>query len=440
MSHNKARPSPAAAASSSSSSSSHSVNSAALQDQLIRSLDLNLNPVRSNRRRTTQPSRQPRPNAEAPAGSWTCEACTLVNPGGTSCCQACGGPFRTGGQQQPPADGEYAERPTLAQMRGLAPPPPKKLTERQWVDVEFNAMVRGDANGTCSICFNDFSSGDQVILDCSHTFHAECIRSFEKFLRAKQRTCPMCRHASYQKKVTDVGMILHRVKCATKMQGQIRGFVGRCKYRAMLKRHYAEGGDGKEVNSERRRDFYAAEIGTLGDRLAATVEEKEDSIEDLFKEFDANLAVSRHLFSEAGAGGAPPPPAAPASPPPPPPAKPALGPMEWLSVWNSTTKRSGVHECGICLCACDIPAVPAPSALAGVAPPSASSEMALLSCTHVFHQKCILSFEQFNIYEGVNLCPICRTDYKRIGVGEVLAIEYGVKYGDARYIPKDAGT
>lgn len=62
----------------------------------------------------------------------------------------------------------------------------------------------------------------------------------------------MCRHASYQKKVTDVGMILHRVKCATKMQGQIRGFVGRCKYRAMLKRHYAEGGDGKEVNSERR--------------------------------------------------------------------------------------------------------------------------------------------------------------------------------------------
>lgn len=95
-----------------------------------------------------------------------------MNPGGTSCCQACGGPFRTGGQQQPPADGEYAERPTLAQMRGLAPPPPKKLTERQWVDVEFNAMVRGDANGTCSICFNDFSSGDQVILDCSHTVRA----------------------------------------------------------------------------------------------------------------------------------------------------------------------------------------------------------------------------------------------------------------------------
>lgn len=32
-----------------------------------------------------------------------------------------------------------------------------------------------------------------------------CIASFERFLRAKQRTCPLCRKADYEKRVTDTG-------------------------------------------------------------------------------------------------------------------------------------------------------------------------------------------------------------------------------------------
>ena len=41
-------------------------------------------------------------------------------------------------------------------------------------------------------------------------------------------------------------------------------------------------------------------------------------------------------------------------------------------------------------------------------------ETVLLSCTHVFHLKCIQAFENFNVF-GKRQCPVCRADYhKRI--------------------------
>ena len=48
----------------------------------------------------------------------------------------------------------------------------------------------------------------------------------------------------------------------------------------------------------------------------------------------------------------------------------------------------------------------------------ASSEAMLLSCSHVFHSKCLTAFEQFNIYE-VKLCPVCRAAYQSMPLAEV---------------------
>ena len=47
------------------------------------------------------------------------------------------------------------DRLSLAQLRGLAPLPPKKLTEKEWVEKEMEAMTRGDVAGTCSICMEE---------------------------------------------------------------------------------------------------------------------------------------------------------------------------------------------------------------------------------------------------------------------------------------------
>ncbi|GMI13189.1 hypothetical protein TrLO_g9211 [Triparma laevis f. longispina] len=84
-------------------------------------------------------------------------------------------------------------RRTLAQLRGLAPLPPKKLTEEEWVGVETSALIRGDVTGHCSICMENLGTSDQILLSCSHTFHKKCIEAFERFNIYEISLCPVCR-------------------------------------------------------------------------------------------------------------------------------------------------------------------------------------------------------------------------------------------------------
>jgi hypothetical protein len=422
------------------------INSAALQDQLVRSL--NLNPVR---RSVAAPMRRNVNSTTSTASTarWACDSCTLVNPANSTHCEACNAPYES---NRNTGALPYSAPPTLAQIRGLAPAPPPKLTDSEWIDVEMSALTRGDVTGNCSICFCDFNSGDQVILSCSHTFHGTCIASFERFLRTKERTCPMCRHASYQKKTTDVGAAMHRLNCARMMQKVIRGGLKRRRYKVLLREHYKRNEKGA-VDDGRRRDFYAHELSGLGDALTKNVDEREDSIEELFREFDANLAVSRYIMADNGEGAA-------AAQPPPQHVQPKavkvaaakLTMMEWCSVWSrALTRCNGVHECGICLSACNFKSV-VPSLLSSSSssssspprPPGTTSPRSdvkegqyLLSCSHLFHSKCINAFEAFNIYEGVNLCPICRADYQKVDVEEVLGMEMFQRYGDGGYLQKE---
>ena len=56
-------------------------------------------------------------------------------------------------------------------------------------DTEENNDEDNDEDATCSICFNNISVHDGVILQCNHIYHAECIKEWCK----TKLSCPMCR-------------------------------------------------------------------------------------------------------------------------------------------------------------------------------------------------------------------------------------------------------
>jgi hypothetical protein len=193
---------------------------------------------------------------------WVCESCTFENEDQSFSsnnhldrCGACGSarPLKARRSQI-----------TLAQQRGLVgavcgrpfslnepsirikpvkqlqvPAPPPKLSLDEWERCEGQAIERGDANHPCSICREPFGVQEQVILSCSHMFHLACMQSFERysasayvlgnwvidvrtgdsrFLRTKQRVCPLCRKENYQKRMTSKAAVIHRVKCVVRLQ------------------------------------------------------------------------------------------------------------------------------------------------------------------------------------------------------------------------------
>ena len=131
------------------------INSAALQQSLASSLNLNAQTRsfrRRSRNRTGPATTQASASTPAPS-SWTCGSCTLVNRMGTSSCDACAAPYvsneNTG---EMPAN---HNRLNLAQLRGLEETPKSKLTAAEWTNVEYDALLRGDVTGVCSICHED---------------------------------------------------------------------------------------------------------------------------------------------------------------------------------------------------------------------------------------------------------------------------------------------
>ena len=419
------------------------VNASALQAELVRSM--NLNPVRSLpqggrrslRRDTAPPAYQSSSSSSSSSSSgqssgqsssWACQECTLLNPGHASRCEACGVSKLSGAQ----SGSQPHQELSLAQMRGLVPLPAPKLTEKEWTDREDEALRRGDCRGNCSICFEDFGVCSQVILSCSHTFHANCLLSFERFLaKTRSRTCPICRFAAYEKRWTHIGAMIARETAATKLASFARGFLCRLRLRDRLRHFYREGPKAS-VDEGRKRNFYARELAGLSGRLLDAAAESADAIDGLFKEFDKSLEHSRLVFSIADA-----PPGGAVSTPVPLASKddalgklvgerkePGLSKREWVTVYERAVER-GPNECPICMGACSFEKSSANASRGGGVNP-----IVLLSCSHIFHCRCLTSYENFNIYE-INLCPVCRGDYHKTTI-EGIAIY--AETGDSRFI------
>jgi hypothetical protein len=124
------------------------------------------------------------------AKTWTCDGCGKTNNGTQASC-ACGSTRA----------GEVvivAPKLSLAQQRGLVAAPAKPLSASDWDAVEATAKHRAattikDAGGRmrpsadgacCVICMEPFGLREQVLLSCSHVFHRNCLESFERYARS----------------------------------------------------------------------------------------------------------------------------------------------------------------------------------------------------------------------------------------------------------------
>nr|XP_011728222.1 RING finger protein 32 isoform X2 [Macaca nemestrina] len=71
------------------------------------------------------------------------------------------------------------------QKLGLIGPPPPQLSSDEWEKVKQRSLLQGDSVQPCPICKEEFELRPQVLLSCSHVFHRACLQAFEKFTNKK---------------------------------------------------------------------------------------------------------------------------------------------------------------------------------------------------------------------------------------------------------------
>jgi len=345
---------------------------------------------------------------------------------------------RSSNEETPPsslsryADLDYDEKVrrhdaslTLAQRLGLVAEPSKPLTHEQWDLVKKSSDSREDSGVPCSICLEDFRERAQVILSCSHVLHAECLRSFEKF--SGSRRCPLCRCPSYDVTPHFSGFQVWRQKCASRIQRAWRGYRERTAVFNRLKQ--------PDVRAEAptlHRRLCGRALQAAGGKLAKVVADREDALDRFLEELDSSMVACALQLRDGLSGleqlhglpGAsvetPPSSLEPASAGPqalsggssargeqrsanktPPAAHDAdaAAAEMWAKARRSALDRGSEVDCPICFQECHLRG-------------PGCARVELLSCSHVFHRCCIMSFESFHVFE-VHICPVCRQKYDR---------------------------
>lgn len=159
-------------------SSVGSANSASqLQQRLMGGMNLSMAIPRS------RPERAPIVIQES--GTWSCSICAMRNNwrDGDSC-KNC---FQNALYSSSNNSSLRSESDVDGGGRSFAhnrrtQPSQEILSSEQWANLEIKAAHRQDEGNSdpCSICLEDFKRGvPQLLLSCSHIFHAQCLRSFE---------------------------------------------------------------------------------------------------------------------------------------------------------------------------------------------------------------------------------------------------------------------
>ncbi|XP_064644606.1 RING finger protein 32-like [Lineus longissimus] len=295
-------------------------------------------------------------------------------------------------------------QPTLAQKLGLVDAPKQLLTEDEWREVKATSNQREDSHEPCVICKEDYGHEDQVLLSCSHVFHKNCLKAFERF--SGKKTCPMCRKEQYQTRVIHEGAKVHRQKCATMIQAYWRGHVVRSWYKKLRAAHPPK-------DPLLRRKFYEEKLQSITDRMVKSLDY---NINEFFSEIDRNVQASRDVFKQFELASM------------------VMSDEDWDEIQIKAVQRENV-ECPICLTSLtkqgfvrnnsecgernSNPNKKTPKGLNKKSkteiqtPGPGSKDTVLLSCTHVFHKTCIEAFEELAIGERSNSCPVCRSIYKK---------------------------
>ena len=265
----------------------------------------------------------------------------------------------------------YTNKLTLAQRLGLVQKPAAPLNHHEWAEVEKKSEQREEYKGHCPICQEFLGREASVILSCTHVFHKLCISSFEKF--SKTRACPICRKQSYEKKQYKTSQDYYYIYCITKIQAWIKGYF--CRQRFV--RHMLEHPSG---NKAVHRKYTEMHMRKLNFKLNLHLDRKESHIDKLFLDLENQLYASQAALSDLKNAN-------------------RSKEVEFAGMdWGGAKEKAIVRcdkQCPICLQELET-----------------RREKSLLSCSHVFHTKCIESFEVFSIHTPN--CPVCRAQYVRI--------------------------
>eukprot|EP00879_Flechtneria_rotunda_P028159 GHRR01030240.1.p1 GENE.GHRR01030240.1~~GHRR01030240.1.p1 ORF type:complete len:432 (+),score=162.70 GHRR01030240.1:83-1378(+) len=131
----------------------------------------------------------------------------------------------------------------------------------------------------------------QVLLSCSHVFHAQCLTAFESHVRVK--ACPLCRKQWYQKRTITDAAETYRHVCATRIQAAVRGWLCR--------KHMLAAIPSAPQAAKLKRIWAACKLHKTGAVLAGLVQGAADDLDGLFAELDASLAASRQLAAATDA-------------------------------------------------------------------------------------------------------------------------------------------
>ena len=263
---------------------------------------------------------------------------------------------------------------TLAQRMGLAAAPDPELSTEEWQIIAERSRDREASRQPCTICHEGFADAPQVLLSCSHVFHRACLRAWEA--HSKSKNCPICRKLHYRRRRIFDGANLYRGECATKVQAAWRGCASRAATEPLL----------RATNPRLRRKFAERQLGQMTDALVAAGAAGRSEIDELFAEIESSVAASRRVLSAA--------------------ADPTVVDAEWADAERRARDRGLDSGCAICL-----------------ANFGAGERLALLSCSHVFHARCLTSFETFALTPAACRCPVCRqSHYTKVAISAVKGV------------------
>ncbi|KAK7093165.1 hypothetical protein V1264_008807 [Littorina saxatilis] len=326
---------------------------------------------------------------------------------------------------------------TLAQKLGLVDAPGQHLSEAEWTNAKAKSNARDDSKEPCVICKEDFGLQQQVLLSCSHVFHRACLQAFERYTGKK--TCPMCRREQYQTRVIHEGAKEFKLKSVIRIQAAWRGYVVRSWYKKL--RQAVPPKDPKL-----RKKFFIDKLEGITDRM---IKSCDFDVNSFLHEIDNSLERSRDIFRHFDAIHR------------------VITEDDWDVIQLKAVERAN-QECPICLTglcsevdkspptssrdrgAGESKGKPLSSPTTAVASLNLTKSQAarqkaglgkgnkanskeegekemkklpkkaakprktvLLSCTHVFHETCLLTLEELAMGDIRNSCPICRAIYQK---------------------------